>query len=149
MAGVRSSLDVVGGCGGEALLGDVREHVCLGPAVAFLVVVGLGYLALPRIDEVGEGGMWIALGDIEGFGMPDGLGALSAVLGSMLQNMPESVRRSRYGKPAAGAESARAPLLRTVDGPDQIDGASAEPSSVAEQKVQERRAAFKVIDGGS
>jgi stringent starvation protein B len=65
------------------------------------------------------------------------------------QNMPESVRRSRYGKPAAGAESARAPLLRTVDGPDQIDGASAAPSSADEQKVQERRAAFKVIDGGS
>jgi stringent starvation protein B len=63
------------------------------------------------------------------------------------QNMPESVRRSRYGKPAAGAESARAPLLRTVDGPDQIDGAAVEPGT-DEQKVQERRAAFKVIDGG-
>lgn len=64
------------------------------------------------------------------------------------QNMPESVRKSRYGKPAAGSESARAPLLRTVDGPEGFDSAAAGEPATDEQQVQERRAAFKVIDGG-
>ncbi|KSZ60784.1 membrane protein [Rhodococcus pyridinivorans KG-16] len=34
---------------------DLHTVRIAGPAVAFLVVVGLGYLALPSIDEVGEG----------------------------------------------------------------------------------------------
>jgi hypothetical protein len=44
------------------------------------------------LDEVGEGGAWHAHDHLGGsYGLPDGLGALGAVLGSMLQNMPESV----------------------------------------------------------
>jgi hypothetical protein len=47
---------------------------------------------LDVIDEVGEGGQWLPLPqEAQDFGLPDGLGALSAVLGSMLQHMPESV----------------------------------------------------------
>jgi stringent starvation protein B len=62
------------------------------------------------------------------------------------QNMPESVRRSRYGKPAVAAEPVKAPLLRTVDGPDSVDGTAVEPTN--DEKVQARRAAFRIIDGG-
>ncbi|MFT3927198.1 MAG: hypothetical protein QM778_31925 [Myxococcales bacterium] len=46
---------------------------------------------LDVIDEVGEGGSWLPLEQASSYGLPDGLGALGAVLGSMLQNMPESV----------------------------------------------------------
>jgi len=67
------------------------------------------------------------------------------------QNMPDSVKRSRYGK---GGDEAQKPALRTVGG----DAAEAEaPSPATEQapadptdetQVKKRRAAFKVIDGG-
>jgi hypothetical protein len=41
---------------------------------------------------VGEGGIWLSHDQAGGvFGLPDGMGALGAVLGSMLQNMPASV----------------------------------------------------------
>lgn len=45
------------------------------------------------IAEVGEGGEWIPLliDEGEAFGLPDGLGALGAVLGSMMQHMPQSL----------------------------------------------------------
>jgi hypothetical protein len=45
------------------------------------------------IAEVGEGGMWIPQPSDAGgaYALPDGLGALGAVLGSMLQHMPQSV----------------------------------------------------------
>ncbi len=47
---------------------------------------------LDVLDEVGEGGSWLSFEQLgSSFGLPDGLGALGAVLGSMLQNMPESV----------------------------------------------------------
>jgi hypothetical protein len=52
-----------------------------------------GYDAL--IAEVGAGGMWIdppAARVGEAFAAPDGLGALGAVLGSMLQHMPQPRR---------------------------------------------------------
>jgi stringent starvation protein B len=63
------------------------------------------------------------------------------------QNMPESVRRNRE-KGARDAADDRAPLLRTVD---RASAAADEPapSATDEAQVQERRAAFKVIDGGS
>ena len=63
------------------------------------------------------------------------------------QNMPESVRRTRYGK--AGAEGAK-PSLRSVaheETPDATD--RTEPAATDEEQVQKRRASFKVIDGGS
>lgn len=75
------------------------------------------------------------------------------------QNMPESVKRTRYGK--AGEHK---PNLRTVEGAagmEPVPAASATsdeqapPSEDAEQapppddsQAQKRRAAFKVIDGG-
>jgi hypothetical protein len=44
------------------------------------------------VAEVGEGGVWAAPPeDDAAFALPDGLGALSAALGSMVQNMPPSV----------------------------------------------------------
>ncbi len=46
---------------------------------------------LDVLEEVGEGGQWVSFGGHETFAVPDGLGALSAVLGSMLEYMPESV----------------------------------------------------------
>ena len=74
---------------GEALLaehGDPRGLFVL-PDVA--APRARNYLDV--LDEVGEGGVWLALEQAEQFHLPDGLGALGAVLGSMLQNMPESV----------------------------------------------------------
>jgi stringent starvation protein B len=70
------------------------------------------------------------------------------------QNMPDSVKRSRFGK----GDEAQKPVLRTVGGDD--DDAEptpkprAEPAPAAtgeatdETQVKKRRAAFKVIDGG-
>ena len=46
---------------------------------------------LDVLAEVGAGGSWLSIEQGGPFGLPDGLGALGAVLGSMLQNMPESV----------------------------------------------------------
>src|SRR5690242_19178961 len=44
------------------------------------------------IAEVADGGVWAQLGDmLESFGPGDGLGALGAVLSSMIQYMPEAV----------------------------------------------------------
>lgn len=80
------------------------------------------------------------------------------------QNMPESVKRSRYGRPPATAPAAK-PSLRSVAGADPAEPPppEAEGESVAEEPamppataaadtdqeaVQKRRAAFKVIDGG-
>jgi stringent starvation protein B len=71
------------------------------------------------------------------------------------QNMPESVKRSRYGRAAAPAPNAK-PALRSVV---QADGAPPEPAAPPAEtaatgdptdadQVQRRRAAFKVIDGG-
>ena len=82
------------------------------------------------------------------------------------QNMPESVKQSRYGKAGApGQPGARGngqspkPNLRSVGAADDAAAKSAEPSeeipsepaakSSDEEQVQKRRAAFKVIDGGS
>lgn len=73
------------------------------------------------------------------------------------QNMPDSVKRSRYGK--GGAEEAQRPALRTVGGdadvsqepdppPEAAPGGPPEAKSTDESQVQKRRAAFKVIDGG-
>jgi stringent starvation protein B len=69
------------------------------------------------------------------------------------QNMPDSVKRSRFGK---GGDDQQKPVLRTVGGdteapkpraePVQAVEATAEPTD--ESQVQKRRAAFKVIDGG-
>lgn len=69
------------------------------------------------------------------------------------QNMPDSVKRSRYGK---GGDEAQKPALRTVGGDAPVEEAAAsggeEPEAAKdpsdEKQVQERRAAFKVIDGG-
>lgn len=46
------------------------------------------------IAELGEGGMWAPLprADADGVGLPEGLGALGAMLGSMLQQLPPSLR---------------------------------------------------------
>jgi stringent starvation protein B len=69
------------------------------------------------------------------------------------QNMPESVKRSRYGKSAGGLEAAK-PNLRSVGATDDagVEDAggtdSADASATDEEQVQKRRAAFKVIDGG-
>lgn len=71
------------------------------------------------------------------------------------QNMPESVKRSRYGKSAGGLQPAK-PNLRSVDAKDEPPVESAQTDAVApgadatdEEQVQKRRAAFKVIDGGN
>jgi len=73
------------------------------------------------------------------------------------QNMPDSVKRSRFGgsKPA---EDSPKPVLRTVGGDDteapkpraEPVPAAAEPAAepTDESQVKKRRAAFKVIDGG-
>lgn len=74
------------------------------------------------------------------------------------QNMPESVKRSRYGKGAGGG---RKPALRTVEGVgvDSTPATSASagteqpatgdaPAEQDDSQAQKRRAAFKVIDGG-
>jgi stringent starvation protein B len=70
------------------------------------------------------------------------------------QNMPDSVKRSRFGK----GEEAQKPVLRTVGGDDDAEPTPkprAEPAPAAtgeaatdETQVKKRRAAFKVIDGG-
>jgi stringent starvation protein B len=70
------------------------------------------------------------------------------------QNMPDSVKRSRFGK---GGDEAQKPVLRTVGG-DAEPAAKprAEPATATatatdatdETQVKKRRAAFKVIDGG-
>ena len=67
------------------------------------------------------------------------------------QNMPESVKK---GREAGDTPSdAKAPLLRTVDGSATVEkpaaSATEEPAPSDEAKVAERRAAFKVIDGGN
>jgi hypothetical protein len=45
------------------------------------------------IAEIGEGGMWAALPSdaADAFAMPEGLGALGAMLGNMMQQMPPSL----------------------------------------------------------
>jgi len=66
------------------------------------------------------------------------------------QNMPDSVKRSRYGK---GDENQK-PALRTVGGDTESDAPAAtatdepEADPTDESQVKKRRAAFKVIDGG-
>ncbi|MEM7154693.1 MAG: ClpXP protease specificity-enhancing factor SspB [Myxococcota bacterium] len=73
------------------------------------------------------------------------------------QNMPESVKRSRYGK----GDEAQRPTLRTVGGSDDPSGPASEPDATRstdepatdieatdDSQVKKRRAAFKVIDGG-
>lgn len=81
------------------------------------------------------------------------------------QNMPDSVKRTRYGK-AGGSTK---PTLRTVDGMGLVDSDAApqtsasasdgpagpRPAELSEEEpapddslVKKRRAAFKVIDGG-
>lgn len=72
------------------------------------------------------------------------------------QNMPESVKRTRYGKSRAGGTlgqpSGAKPALRSVavdnPPPEQEGEEAAPPSRADEEQVQKRRAAFKVIDGG-
>ncbi len=66
------------------------------------------------------------------------------------QNMPESVKRTRYGKASPPGAQAK-PALRSVgfSEPATGDGPPAQPASTDEAQVQKRRAAFKVIDGGS
>ncbi|MCH9679987.1 MAG: hypothetical protein K0V04_01030 [Deltaproteobacteria bacterium] len=73
------------------------------------------------------------------------------------QNMPDSVKRSRYGK--GTGDEAQKPALRTVGGDTETEEPSTGPSEeiveaatgepTDENQVQKRRAAFKVIDGGS
>lgn len=82
------------------------------------------------------------------------------------QNMPESVRRGRYVPPAERKEAPKAPVLRTVEGeaespskpaeapaPAETETDQAEASTdtppPAEETARKRRAAFRVIDGGS
>jgi stringent starvation protein B len=66
------------------------------------------------------------------------------------QNMPESVKRTRYGRTTPGAQQSK-PALRSVAGDTapREDAATAGPGKADEVQVQKRRAAFKVIDGGS
>ncbi len=87
------------------------------------------------------------------------------------QNMPESVKRSRYGKLQDGGSKAE-PALRSVSTEDPEDAtppesvmaeaATASPKPVVpldpngdgldptdEDQVQKRRAAFRIIDGGN
>jgi stringent starvation protein B len=63
------------------------------------------------------------------------------------QNMPESVRRARYAKAPPGAGPAKPPL-RSLEG---SETAPAQPAATQakDEQVQKRRAAFRVIDGGS
>ncbi|MCA9709640.1 MAG: hypothetical protein KDK70_27625 [Myxococcales bacterium] len=68
------------------------------------------------------------------------------------QNMPDSVKRSRYGK---GGDEAQKPALRTVGSDAEVDESVPEEPADApagaptdESQVKKRRAAFKVIDGG-
>jgi hypothetical protein len=76
------------------------------------------------------------------------------------QNMPDSVKRSRFGK---GNEDAQKPVLRTVGGDTEeapkpraepraepVPAPAADPAAepTDESQVKKRRAAFKVIDGG-
>ena len=72
------------------------------------------------------------------------------------QNMPESVKRTRYGR-TPGMQQSK-PSLRSVAGetaprdgpPEAATGDEAtEGDKADEEQVQKRRAAFKVIDGGS
>ncbi|MBL8943707.1 MAG: hypothetical protein JNK45_11185 [Myxococcales bacterium] len=70
------------------------------------------------------------------------------------QNMPESVKRSRYGRPPASTTQSSKPALRSVvDGdtaPAEVAAVEGEPAPQSnDDAVQKRRAAFKVIDGGS
>lgn len=76
------------------------------------------------------------------------------------QNMPDSVKRSRFGK----GEEASKPVLRTVGSDTDADAdptakplsepapsatdAAPEVDPTDESQVKKRRAAFKVIDGG-
>jgi stringent starvation protein B len=65
------------------------------------------------------------------------------------QNMPESVKRNRGDKAAGDASDAKAPMLRSVAGvPNEETLASPDGPATDEAQVAERRAAFKVIDGG-
>jgi hypothetical protein len=47
------------------------------------------------LEEVGAGGQWLPMAraddGLDGFALPDGMGGLAAVLGSMIQHMPEAV----------------------------------------------------------
>jgi stringent starvation protein B len=73
------------------------------------------------------------------------------------QNMPESVKRSRYGRPPAPAAPSK-PSLRSVategapPATEAVPAAATEdapaPAEANSDQVQKRRAAFKVIDGG-
>ncbi len=66
------------------------------------------------------------------------------------QNMPESVKRTRYGR-TPGVQQAK-PALRSVAGdptPSEAPGGNPTGDKADEVQVQKRRAAFKVIDGGS
>lgn len=83
------------------------------------------------------------------------------------QNMPESVKRTRYGKAGVGAGATGKPSLRSVDVegesqpvPPPASESAAPPAAAAppvgptaartdEEQVKKRRAGFKVIDGGS
>ncbi len=81
------------------------------------------------------------------------------------QNMPDSVKRTRYGRGGAGAAAPAKPALRPVaaetpavaeeTAPDESTEKGAPPPAEAEEpaadteQVQKRRAAFRVIDGGS
>lgn len=69
------------------------------------------------------------------------------------QNMPDSVKRNRYGK----GDEAQKPALRTVGGDPEVEEPTTAPEEPAEaaagaqsdeSQVKKRRAAFKVIDGG-
>jgi stringent starvation protein B len=66
------------------------------------------------------------------------------------QNMPESVKRSRYGRTSLPASK---PSLRSVAGEEAAEESEAasdttEAAATDEEQVAKRRAAFKVIDGG-
>jgi stringent starvation protein B len=66
------------------------------------------------------------------------------------QNMPESVKRTRYGR--SSMPTASKPSLRSVAGEDTEENPAAsdttEAAATDEEQVAKRRAAFKVIDGG-
>lgn len=73
------------------------------------------------------------------------------------QNMPESVKRSRYGRPPAPTAPTK-PSLRSVAAEGAPPASEPVPAAATEEapapaetnadQVQKRRAAFKVIDGG-
>lgn len=68
------------------------------------------------------------------------------------QNMPESVKRSRYGRPPTAAQSGKPALHSVADGesaPAEAAAPDEPPAPTNDDAVQKRRAAFKVIDGGS